>query len=194
MKKTLTILMLLITLTTLQGQDLIISNDKKITWGKENKDDVSLDLAYKATVKPNLINIGLASQIGTKFMVFFKDLNVAVDLAQVITFKGGFDEGGDLAEGFLIQVSTHDFDNDKNPEIIIAVGNNLGELYVNVIKYHPPEYPKDAIKSENWTVIADFEGQQNIQIEKNIITIPYGSQGLFFEYTYVNDKFIQTVE
>jgi len=179
-------------LTTVRAQDLILGTENNVIWGKETTSDISLDLDYKTKVKPALMTIGYDNPNGTKFKVYFKDLNVAVDLRYVISMESGFNEWGDCDEGYYVQVATHDFDNDKNPEIIIAVGDGIIDLSVNVIKYHPPTNGEDAIRIENWTVVASFQGQDKIHVEGQVITVPIGSQGLYDEYTWLNGKFLKS--
>lgn len=178
--------------TTVQAQDLILGTENNAIWGKETTSDVSIELEYKTKVKPVSMTIGYDNPNGTKFRVYFKDLDVAVDLRYVISMKSGINEWGDCDEGYYVQVATHDFDNDKNPEIIIAVGDGHIDMSVNVIKYHPPTNEEDAFRTENWSVVANFQGQGKIHINEQVITVPIGSQGLFDEYTWVNGKFVKT--
>ena len=192
MRQTIIILTLLTILTTAQGQDLIMGTDNNVIWGKDSTKDVTLDLDFKAKVKPITMTVGYDTPNGTKFKIYFKDLNVAVDLRYVISMESGINEWGDCDEGYYVQVATHDFDNDKNPEIIIAVGNGSFDMWVNVIKYHPPTNSDDAIRTENWTTVASFYGQEKIHIDEQVITVPIGSQGLYVEYTWVNGKFVKT--
>jgi hypothetical protein len=63
---------------------------------------------------------------------------------------------------------------------------------VNVIKYHAPKSDKDASRQENWSLIGSFTGQEKAYIKGDAITLPYGSQGLYDEYTGVKDKFVKT--
>lgn len=181
-----------LSLTNINGQDLIYGVENKIIWGKEDTKDVTLPLDFKTNVKPNQILIGYNSPNGTKFYVTFKNLGVFVDLLNIISMENGLNEYGDCNEGYYIEVAAHDFDDDKNPEIIIAVGNGLFDMWINVIKYYPPLNPEDAIRTENWTLVASFYGQNEIHIDKQVIHVPIGTQGLFTEYTWVNGKFIKT--
>jgi hypothetical protein len=192
MKKILTILTLLITLTTVQAQHLILGTNNNAIWGKDNTKDITLVLDFKSKVKPSSMTIGYDTPNGTKFRIYFKDINVAIDLRYVISMERGINNWGDCDDGYYVQCATHDFDNDKNPEIIIAVGNGSFDMWVNVIKFHPPASSDDAIRTENWSVIASFSGQEKIHIDGHVITVPFGSQGLFNEYTWVNGKFVKT--
>ena len=89
-------------------------------------------------------------------------------------------------------MAEHDFDHDGTPEIVVAVGDGLANLVVNVVKYHAPSSSKDAKRLENWSVVGSFTGQQKAQIEGDTITLPIGSQGLYKEYTWVKRKFFET--
>lgn len=192
MKNVILSFILLISFNKAYTQDLIYGAENKIVWGKENTKDITLSLDFKTKVNPHQILVGYNSPSGTKFYVTFKDLSAFVDLSNIISMESGLNEYGDCDEGYYIEVATHDFDNDKNPEIIIAVGNGLFDMWVNVIKYHPPLNPEDATRTENWTVIASFYGQNEIHVDKHIINIPIGTQGLFSEYSLINGKFIET--
>lgn len=192
MKALLSIIMFVTTVTVVSGQDLILGVENSVIWGKESTSDVSLDLSYKAKVKPASMKIGYDNPNGTKFRIYFKDLNVAIDLRNIISMSSGMNEWGECNQGYYVQVATHDFDGDKNPEIIIAVGNGLFDMSVNVIKYHPPINSDDAIRNENWSIVANFEGQDKIYVENGVITVPIGSQGLFDEYTWLNGKFVKS--
>lgn len=169
-----------------------MGTDNNVVWGNESTNDTILNLDFKAKVKPISMTIGYDTPNGIKFRIYFKDLNVAVDLRYIISMENGVNEWGDFDEGYYVQVVTHDFDNDKNPEIIIAIGNGSFDMSANVIKYHPPTISDDAIRTENCTIIANFQGQEKIHIDGQVITVPIGSQGLFDEYTWVNGKFVKT--
>jgi hypothetical protein len=105
-----------------------------------------------------------------------------------MSIENGFNDG-ELEENYFIQIATYDFDGDKNPEIIVAVGDGLVNLNVNVFKFIAPLNQLNASKEENWKLIGNFQGQEQIIIENKKISVPYGSQGLFDEYIYSNGKF-----
>lgn len=192
MKKILSILTFVTILTSVHGQELILGADNSIIWGKESTSPVSLNLDFKSKIQPITMLVGYDNPNGTKFKISFKDLNVAVDLRYVISMKSGINEFGDCNEGYYVQVATYDFDNDKKPEIIIAVGNGLVDMSINVIKYHEPTTKEDAIRTENWSIIANFQGQEKIHIQEQKIIVPIGSQGLYDEYSWLNGKFVKT--
>ena len=68
-------------------------------------------------------------------------------------------------------------------EVVVAVGDGLVNLTVNVFK---------ATGSNAWKRVGEFEGQQQATLERNRIILPYGSQGLFTEYCWKGGKFVQT--
>jgi hypothetical protein len=196
MKQTLALTALIFALTTAQGQDIIFGVDNELVWGKESIADVTTDLKFKAKVKPTTLTVGYDNPNGIKFNLLFE--KAIVNLRYVMQFGGegtffsGLNEFGDCMDGYYVSVATHDFDGDKNPEFIVVVGNGLIDLWANVVKYHPPSSEEDAIRTENWTTVISFGGQDKIYIQEGVITVPIGSQGLFDEYTWVNGKFVKT--
>lgn len=164
---------------------------KSIVWGKSSYDDVILKLNYSSVVKPTALRIGRNTPNGTKIMAVFPEygVNMPVDFGESL---GAFNEYGDLNEGYYIQVAEHDFNNDSIPEIIVAVGNHSIDLVVNVIKYHAPASLEDAGRPENWELVGMFTGQHEAFIDSEAISLPIGSQGLYKEYTWVKNKFIET--
>ncbi|MCB9810514.1 hypothetical protein H6777_00010 [Candidatus Nomurabacteria bacterium] len=196
MKQILALTALIFALTTAQAQDIIFGVDNELVWGKENVADVTTDLKFKAKVKPKSLTVGYDSPNGIKFNLLFE--KAIVNLRYVMEFGNektpfyGLSEFGDCMERYYVSIAIHDFDGDKNPEIIVVVGDGLLDLWANVIKYHPPSKEEDAIRTENWTTVASFGGQDKIYVENGVITVPIGSQGLYEEYTWVNGKFVKT--
>lgn len=160
-------------------------------WGKTSFDDLRFELHYRAKVRPTTLIIGKDSPNGTKFLALFSEGYVHLPLKFANDF-GGFDEFGDINKDYYAQVAEHDFDNDGIPEIIVAIGDGLIDLAVNVIKYHAPLSPNDAGRGENWELVGSFTGQEKAIIDGNKIYLPYGSQGLYTEYFLIKNKFIQT--
>jgi hypothetical protein len=103
---------------------------------------------------------------------------------------GIVDDYGDLADidNFSITVGTYDFNNDKNEEVIIAIGDNLVNGQVWVYSYHQVD---DLSKVNPFHLEMTSYYQSKIWIEKNKIMIPYGSQGLFDEYVWYEDSFLR---
>jgi hypothetical protein len=95
----------------------------------------------------------------------------------------GFDNKRNLKRGYVIHALEHDFDGDKIPEVVVAVGDGLVNLAVNVFRFTAPN---------KWTRIGSFEGQQKAIVEGGTIVLPYGSQGLFQEHRWKGGKFVET--
>jgi hypothetical protein len=74
----------------------------------------------------------------------------------------------------VLQICIYDFDKNKVNDLIIAYGNKLTNLTIHVFNKEYGQYKS----------IGVFEGQDKCYIDKNQIIVPYGSQGLFDEYTY----------
>ncbi len=173
---------------TLYSQNLIEGVSNQVIWGKTSKKDVTLKLNYVSSVKPISITTGFGHPNGIKIVILFEGSNTAVNLGNIMSIENGFNDG-ELEENYFIQIATYDFDGDKNPEIIVAVGDGLVNLNVNVFKFIAPLNQLNASKEENWKLIGNFQGQEQIIIENKKISVPYGSQGLFDEYIYSNGKF-----
>lgn len=160
-------------------------------WGKTSFDDLTFELNYQSTVRPTALVVGRDHPNGTKILALFPGYGVHLPLKFADDF-GGFDEFGEINKGYYVQVAEHDFDNDGTPEIVVAVGDGLIDLTVNIVKYHAPLSPEDAGRDENWELAGSFTGQEKALIDGATISLPYGSQGLYTEYTWIKKKFIQT--
>lgn len=191
MKKLFLLLLIFIYNQTI-AQDLIYGVENKIIWGKENNSDISLPLYFKTNPSPSSLTVGYKTQAGTKLVAVYDKLDFGVDLSDVLTIESGLNEYGEIIEDYYIEIANYDFDNDGNCEIIIVVGNGSFDLWVNVLKYHPPQKIEDANRIENWSVILSCYGQQSIEVVENIIQVPIGSQGLFDEYVLKNGQFEKT--
>lgn len=161
------------------------------TWGRTSFDDLTFELNYPMAVKPTALLVGRNTPNGTRFVALFPERGVHLPLEFADDFRG-FDEWGEMNEAYYVQVAEHDFDSDGAPEIVIAVGDGLVDLTVNIIKYHAPISPDDAGRRENWALVGSLTGQQKAIINGNAISLPYGSQGLYTEFTWLKNKFIQT--
>lgn len=162
-----------------------------VIWGKKSFDNVTLKLNYTSEIRPTELTIGLNHPNGIRILALFPGCGVNLPLKYEKDF-GGINEYGDLNKGYYIQIAEHDFDNDGAPEIIIAVGDGLTDLAVNIVKYHAPQSSKDAGSDKNWSLVGSFTGQEKAIIEEDSISLPYGSQGLFTKYKLAKNKFIKT--
>lgn len=190
----------------------IIDNKEKFILGSENEilfggltydnfdpkkyPDEILHLNYQGSNSPDYAIIGLDHPNGIKIRAYHKskkDENIGVQLPNDFTI--GFGLEGELKKGSYLQICEYDFDNDRIPEIIIGIKNEL-DIQINVIRFHPPVLEKDFIREENWEIIGSFEGFYPTKafISNSTVCVWYGSQGLYTEYTHLNNKFIQTSE
>lgn len=45
-----------------------------------------------------------------------------------------------------MQVAEHDFDGDDIPEIVVAVGDGMLDMALNVVTYYAPQSPDKAVR------------------------------------------------
>ena len=160
-------------------------------WGKTSSKDIVFPLHYHSHVKPTYLLIGRDHPNGIRFLAMFPGYGVKLPLKYEDRFNG-FNDDGELKQGYYIQVAEHDFDHDGIPEIIVAIGDGSVDLSINIIKYHAPQSAQDADREANWSLIGSYWGQAKAEIRGDTIEIPIGSQGLYDEYTWVKGKFIKT--
>jgi len=162
---------------------------------RQDSADTNLPLHFKTKIKPTELQVGQDHPNGTKIRAMLPGYGVNLPLDFHGSYKGdfqGFDEFGDLSKGYYVQVAEHDFDGDGEPEIVVAVGNGSTDLAVNVIKYRAPKLAKQAGDEKNWLRIGSFDGQAKAIINGKTITLPYGSAGLYEEYTWKSGKFAKS--
>ena len=117
---------------------------------------------------------------GEELIVRFKQFSVDV----VLLSK---DQGINLLsfpedESFkVLKACEFDFDKDGINEIFIVKGDNLSSLEAVVFKKINNEYKN----------IGEMNGQFECILSPFKIELPYGSQGLFFEYKLVKGSFIE---
>lgn len=173
---------------------LITGSTSNILWGVDNYNDVSLDLNYNSKVSPSKIIMGYDSPNGLKFFILFDEIDVAINIGNILRMKEVLNNYGEPYDNYYVNIATHDFDNDKNPEIILAIGDGFSYMWVNIIKYHPPLNISDAKRIENWSIIASFMGQSVIHIDEEEIIVPIGTQGIFEKYVFVNGDFTRVLK
>lgn len=161
------------------------------TWGKNSFENISLPLSYQSDVRPESLIVGRNTPNGTRFLASFPGVAVNLPLEFSKNFEG-FNRWGEINQGYYVQVAEHDFDSDGVPEIVVAVGNEMLDMALNVVKYHAPQSPDDAGRQENWELIGSFLGQEKAYLQQDTIELPFGTQGLFEEYTLKKGKFFQT--
>lgn len=90
------------------------------------------------------------------------------------------------------QVGEHDFDQDGSPEIVVAFGDRLVSLAINIFKLYPSKN-NTVIGDKNIKLVGKFtEGQSYVFVKKNEIVLPIGGQGLFIEYQWIGNGFKRT--
>lgn len=171
---------------------LLTGLDRTITWNhpEEFFAASALNLEFDAVIKPDRLIVKRASQAGMDYLVMFEALNIASYLPT--DFENDcIDESSEIAESCFVQAGTHDFDADGLPEIILAVGDGLVNLQVNVFSYHPPARPADAMRTENWELVGNFSGQSKVEIKGQAVIIPFGSQGFEQKMVFIDRSFVE---
>jgi hypothetical protein len=117
-------------------------------WGNTTSKDIMLKLHYRSRVRPSSLLVGCDHPNGIRFLVMFAGDGVRVLFPRYFdnAFEG-FDKFGDLNKDYYVQVAEHNFDRDDTPKIIVAVGNELTHLMVNIVTYHAPASEKDPVAS-----------------------------------------------
>ncbi|MDL2267087.1 hypothetical protein LJC46_03760 [Desulfovibrio sp. OttesenSCG-928-G15] len=93
----------------------------------------------------------------------------------------GFDGYGEIEEGFSIQFAVRDLNGDTVPEVLVATSDGAAVLTAAVFVYTP-----QGIKRFHCSGV--IEGQNALHVDaKGVISVPYGSQGLFTEYIVAAD-------
>ncbi len=86
-------------------------------------------------------------------------------------------------DSIIIEVYEYDFDNDGQKEIIIIYSPEFSITTVEIFKYSGGLAER----------VGNFDAQFEIHLDKNTISLPYGSQGLAKEYLYKSGGFFQLV-
>ncbi len=95
-----------------------------------------------------------------------------------------------LDRGHIAQVAIKDVTNDGLPEVLVAFGNGLSSLRVLVFGFNDLGRKSRQITKETFVLLDQFEGQSRGFVhEGGLLTLPYGSQGLFFEIKWTGDSF-----
>lgn len=135
------------------------------------------------------IILGVASQFGIKLEIHLND-----NIYHLENDIVGLDDYLELKESFYCQLAVKDITRDGEPEILLAVGNGLSELYLNAWKFEKYTY-LDTPRGEYvnpFKFLGYIEGQEKILIfPDGRIDVPYGSQGLYATYIYNGEQFIK---
>jgi hypothetical protein len=100
--------------------------------------------------------------------------NVHIIQGNIVNFLTN-DGSEDELEDFVVEVYEYDFDKDGINEIIVLISPEFSIIQVEVFKYNA----KGDVKR-----VGGFEGQFKIVLDKNSISLPFGSFGMGNEYVY----------
>lgn len=130
----------------------------------------SKSLLYKkGSLKNSELKISVTETVSVKFTPFGLELYYSNSkLKQNIL---NIEETDDWA---VMQICIHDFDKNKVNELIVAYGDKLTNMTIQVFNREYGQYKSKGV----------FEGQDKCYIDKNQLIVPYGSKGLFDEYTF----------
>ena len=156
------------------NDEWIFLDSKNILEGKHKEMECDLD----GNGDLGFFSIGSDSPNGTKVLAVAQQ--IGFNFAYDIELDNAFDDFDNLEEGYGIQVTCYDLDNDGIREIIVSVGNQSYEMQSVVYRYTKS-------KDNPFEIVAYIDGQEKMHIEDDgTIIAPYGSQGMFNEYKYSN--------
>jgi hypothetical protein len=113
----------------------------------------------------------------------------------VTRFDSGFHlslpvEAESIGRGHIAQVVLKDVTNDGLPEVLVAFGTGYSTLRLLVFGFNDLGRKSRQITKETFVLLDQFEGQSRAYVhEGGRLTLPYGSQGLFFEIKWTGDSF-----
>lgn len=113
---------------------------------------------------------------GDRITIIQRQIGFIVNIIQgnIINFLTN-DGSEDELSDFIVEVYEYDFDKDGTNEIIVATSPEFSLIKVEVFKYS---------KKGEVTRVGEFEGQFKIVLDKNSISLPFGSFGMGNEYIY----------
>jgi hypothetical protein len=129
---------------------------------------------YGNLVNGDKVKIGLPQSDGFKVSVIHNE--------EEIQLLQDAERKGDLpSDSTVVKVYQYDFGQDDDKEIMIVYSFYFSVTHVKVFRY------SDGLAK----LVGDFSGQIEVVLDKNIISLPYGSQGLTNEYIYRNGAFYE---
>jgi hypothetical protein len=140
----------------LMSQNLVEGSSKTLLYKNGSLKNSELKISLTETVSVNFTPLGLE--------LYYNNSKIIQNILNL-------EETDDWT---ILQVCIYDFDKNNVNDLIIAYGNKLTNLTIHVFNKEYGQYKP----------IGVFEGQDKCYIDKNQIIVPYGSQGLFDEYTY----------
>jgi hypothetical protein len=122
---------------------------------------------------------------GDKISIMTRQIGVGVTVIHNNVGKQLVETGGenDSEVVTIIKVYEYDFDNDGQIEIIVIHSPESALVTVEVFKYSGGLAER----------VGNFNGQFEIILDKNTIYLPYGSQGLGYEFLFKSGAFFELV-
>ncbi|MEH7126580.1 DUF4359 domain-containing protein, partial [Bacillus sp. JJ1773] len=173
--------------TDFNKMPFILINDKRSPnltyWGPEKLLEQA-EQAVKFNDRSGTLTYGRDTPNGFKFRIILDDYPVNLFLEDYDYEI--FDDLGEIPQDYTIQASTYDFDNDGNEEVIITIGDGFPHGKFWVFGYSSVKNV-DEINPMRLLLTEYF--QSKLILSDNVIMVPIGSQGLFEEYIFTNNKF-----
>ena len=159
------------------GEDIMRGESKELrgwVWRPGCNDDVTFVIRRGS---PNMTDI----------VVFINDnvgLNWSSQYFSEASTSVGFNEWGDLLEGYYLQLTLYDLDLNGTKELIVSVGNKSWNMQTTVFQYTGiPEAP--------FSPIGTIDGQEYMWLDDGKMVAPYGSQGLFEVYDVQDGEIVR---
>jgi hypothetical protein len=146
-----------------------------VFWDGSDK-KVTLEADINNDLNKETITLGLATQFGIQIDVDLKDNTYR--LSEV---------SEDLKEGFYAQLVIKDITREGIPDILLAIGDGLTELFLYIWQFDRISYLNTQRKKyfNPFNYLGCLEGQEMMRVFPNgRIDVPFGSQGLFETYIW----------
>jgi len=154
-------------------------------------DDIVIEVDIDGDINKEEIRLGIVSQLGFKLDLSIGKNNYRLSDDLV---KTQFNE--DIAEDFYYQLAIKDITRDGYPEILLAIGNGISTLYLNIWQFDKQKYLNTPLNrnANPFNFLGEISGQSKMFIYPNgRIDVPFGSQGLYATYMW-NGKSIQIIQ
>lgn len=109
---------------------------------------------------------------------------------EIMGYKGNYGcemicfSDDDIEDSKYIQITAYDFDNDDTNEVVISIGTDWDNIRSFVYRINK----SDEIP---YVLVGQINSQQRVILQNNQLIAPYGSQGLFESYYYIDGKILQ---
>lgn len=156
--------------------------NKYVEWIQGEQD---IEMPVKLTDGKASLKIAKSEPIGTKISILYQENEYSLDFGAEA--ENVFSESGDLIDTkFSIQATTHDFNQDGQDEVIIAVSNGLDFGQVWVYAY---TMTSDAEKSP-YQVMLTSTFKHKVFVNEGDVTIPSNHESSVAQtYSWKNNKF-----